>query len=221
MDVTNNLEDTLHAVCRRHLPACAILLVAVATTPCRGAAQEASGILQSASAPEVWADGADLKDPSRARLLSTTATLVPLAVAGAVATIPRGRSQARDVVSGILATAGLLAGPSAGSIYADNWSRARRGMLIRTGGGALALAGVTVLAASAFGGGDDRMGVAGHLVFGSGAAVVVGSAVYDIVRSSVRSVEEHNEAVRTSRSVSVTPWMPGEGGAGLQVRISF
>jgi len=211
----------MHAVRLPHLPTCALVLLAVATAPCQGAAQEASGILQSASAPEVRVDDADLKDRSRARLLSTTATLVPLAVAGAVATVPRGRSQARDVVSGVLATGGLLVGPSAGSIYADDGSRARRGMLIRTGGGVMALLGVTVLAASAFGGGGDGMGAVGYLVFGSGAAVVVGSAAYDIVRSSVRSVEEHNQVVQASQAVSVAPWMPQDGGAGVQVRISF
>jgi len=125
----------MHAVRLPHSPTCALLLIAFAATPGRGTAQETTGILQSASAPEVRSDEAGLKDRSRARLLSTTATLVPLALAGTVATVPRGRSQPRDLVSGVPAAAGLLAGPSAGSIiYAYDGSWARRGMLVRTGG---------------------------------------------------------------------------------------
>ncbi len=187
------------------------------------------GLRADPRAVPAWLEPPEPKSPSRARLyaaLSTTGAFVaaglisPDPSIGATGGEPPRPSRLRTGASRVLMLSGVLFAPSMGSVYAGDWSRTTRGVLTRAGGGALAGTGAVVMLANAFGGRSDLLAGLGAVMLAGGSATVVGSGVYDILISSERSVDEHNEAIRNAGFLSVTPWHPGEGeGVGFRVQV--
>ena len=117
-----------------------------------------------------------------------------------------------------LFVAGILAGPSAGSLYAEDWTRAGQGMLIRGTGAGVAVIGAYVGGIRIF---DDPESV-GQIILFLGLGVVAGSALYDIFGTSVQSVEDYNDQLRGEQSISIMPWFDSETHSpGLRISYNF
>jgi len=116
---------------------------------------------------------------------------------------------------------GLIVGPAFGHFYADNVDRARNGIMLR-GGAAVA---PVVLGALATAGSDEPgsayAGLGVFLVSGIlAAAVIVGSAIYDIVTAD-DAARAHNRS--HDRQLRVTPTVGGSHGdqVGLSVTLQL
>ncbi len=133
------------------------------------------------------------KSKSRARLYSIAATTVPMALAMLNA---RGyRLSEQSGTSIILISAGILVGPSAGSIYADDRALANRSILIRSASAAILVSGHFIKK-------NENLEALGlGLQFSSG-LFLAGHALYDIFFLSAHSVEYHNATIRMEAGLS-------------------
>jgi hypothetical protein len=106
-------------------------------------------------------DSVQLKKPGHAVLISAGATIVLMPVAGM----------------------GIIVGPGAGSVYADDWKRAKTGIGIRS-------VSLILVAGIALSGSKTRNE---KILMNSAGIVLFGSALFDIFYTSVKSVNEYNE----------------------------
>ncbi len=127
------------------------------------------------------------KSVDKAVMLSLLHTIGGMSMSAVLARNSEGRNA--DLVRFVPFMYGVVIGPGAGNLYAEDTRRAYRGILIRTGGIILA----TTAAASGLGGGSSEfLGTNVQTMFFIGALTTVGSMVHSIF-SSRHSVEEYNE----------------------------
>ncbi len=160
----------------------------------------------------------EFKSKTRARLYSVTFTSAPLIFARLNS---RGINLSDQTGTSIaLLSSGILFGPSAGSIYANDWELARNGIFIRTGCSALLLAGHYFRERLED---DEGINIAGLLMQISGGVLLTASSLYDIIFNSAHSVEYHNARVRMEAGLSVHPLFHGNEMPlpGLKVRLSY
>lgn len=135
-----------------------------------------------------------------------------------------GESSFVGTAGGLIALGGFIVGPSAGSIYADDWSRTIRGIIIRSGAFVTAAVGAVFVLDVAFGG-NGSSGELGMIMVIGGTITGVGSMLYDTFFSSRNSVEEYNQRAKLRHgktTVQLYPWMRGNfEGAGLSAKINF
>lgn len=138
-------------------------------------------------------DSLQLKKPGHAVLISAGTSVVLMPVAGL----------------------GIIVGPGAGSIYADDWQRAKLGIGIRS-------ASLILVAGIALSGSKTKNEV---IVMNGAGIVLFGSALFDIFYTSVKSVNEYNEKkLQTQKMITVSaePWMPDhKPGIGLNFKFQF
>lgn len=133
------------------------------------------------------------KSKSRARWYSVAATTVPMALARLNA---RGyRLSEQSGTSIILISSGILVGPSAGSIYADDWALANRSMLIRSVSAAILVSGYYIKK-------NENLEALGLSLQLSSGLLLAGHALYDIIFLTAHSVEYHNARIRMETGLS-------------------
>jgi hypothetical protein len=120
---------------------------------------------------------------------------------------------------------GALGAPSAGSLYARDYARAKTGLAIRSAGAALVVtSGWRQLLSPAF---DIDNPDGGHLRWDAlnltGVGIMAAGAAYSIATAPA-SAEQFNRrsAAATAPLVSITPaYTPATGNVGLQVGVRF
>lgn len=184
--------------------------------------------------PARAAADAEHKSPVRAGFYSLAGTVGPMAAGLALMSLDDwSRSAGRVEVStefdqfgAVLLLGGLVAGPAAGHLYADDGRRARTGLWIRGGATVVGVGAATVVGLDAsldiFAPEEPRLSRTGRIAEGvlTGAIIVIlGSALVDIVTAPL-SAQEYNE--ERSLRVDVAPHVhPRLDRAGLSVRLRF
>ena len=90
-------------------------------------------------------------------------------------------------------------GPSAGSLYADDWGIIRNGVITRSLSLALVITGSILNEQN---GDDDQMLNLGRVLQLTGLGFFAGSALYDTIFVSAHSVEYHNARIRMEMGAS-------------------
>ena len=138
-------------------------------------------------------DSTGLKKTGTAVLLSAGSTIVLAPVAGI----------------------GLIVGPSAGSIYAEDWQAVRWGVGIRT-------ASIGVIAGSALAYDGSLLFDTYMAAFGS---ILLGSIVYDTFFMSRKSVRKYNDQLQSAGrglQLTVRPWAGAQRvSPGISLHIRF
>ncbi len=137
------------------------------------------------------------KSRARARIYSVVFTTVPISLSR-VASKGWALSD-QSITSLFLISSGALFGPSAGSIYADDWSLARNGIYIRSACALVVLAGAVMREKYAD---DSHLKSVGTVAQLTGLGFLAGSALYDIIFVSVHSVDYHNVRIRLDAGIS-------------------
>jgi hypothetical protein len=183
----------------------------VATLIAFAAASVAAQERVAANAPRAGRDSVKMPRAARVPEYQTPQTAAWTSFGAAL--VPTAAGMMTGDRSALLFT-GLVIGPAAGYWYGHVGAKAWPGLLIRTGGFALAMAGAArcsgrSLASCSSGGSAALIG---------GAAVVASSAIYDIatVQGKVRA---HNAAM--SRAAIVPLFSPSERSVGVAVTVGF
>lgn len=151
--------------------------------------------------PEKQGVGAELKSKTRARMYSAASVTVSIALARLNA---RGfRPSEQSGTSLLLLASGLIAGPSAGSMYADDWDLAKKSMLIRS-------CSATALVAGHYMRRNENLESLASGLMLSGAAFLAGHALYDIFFLSAHSVEYYNARLKIQPGLSYHELLPEE-----------
>jgi hypothetical protein len=166
----------------------------------------------------------ELRDPSRARLLSISIPVLTMAASLAVMT---GGDDEAAAVGLPLFLAGAIVGPSTGLWYAGH--QGGKGMLARGGAGLLVMAGIS----SAISGNthdgcsseecerrDDRAEQAAVVFISAGAVAFLASWIYD-VRAAGRIVERNNRAINATLVPTVMPTAVGGQAPGAMLSGTF
>jgi hypothetical protein len=157
------------------------------------------------------------KSPSKALSLSLVSTGVPLIIGLglAVADAPAPA----DTYSAILILGGVVVGPSVGHFYAGNTGHGVLTIGLRSVG----LAGGTLglyLWAIAEVENVESVGALGIIIFVPSAALMLGSAVYDIATAS-GAARKYNEKKRLSRFSIGPTYIAAESTPGIAVKYRF
>lgn len=121
---------------------------------------------------------------------------------------------------------GLLLGPSIGNIYAKDHKAIRNGVLIRLGGAAISIFGLTMIIDGSFGDNmfdktdyDAEKITTGAIVSIGGAVIVAGSALFDIINTGY-NVKEYN--LKNQSQLSLTPaYDPVNNSVGFNLNYKF
>lgn len=155
-----------------------------------------------------FSDNDELKNRSTAILLGLGITSIPIITYAFI-----DSASQYGLITYITGPLWIL-GPSAGLFYANDYSSAGRGLMIRLGG----LAAIGVGAITVFSGSPGL----GALFMAFGAGVSLYSTIRDIFFKAPRAVDEYNENISGSSKVTVAPWFSKTfKSAGLSARISF
>jgi hypothetical protein len=134
-----------------------------------------------------------LKSLSKARRIAVTNTTLAVGTGlGAVALFNNGTIQKTGA---LLTVYGILAGPSTGNFYANDYPRGFAGLAVRTTGAYLMIDATRELFGNTFAdelGVDSKEGSLTDTKMIIGGALVLGSAIYNIL-STTRSVREYNQ----------------------------
>ncbi len=155
----------------------------------------------------------ELKSGSSALLYSLLGTALPVGVGLAAATGNEGPNA--SPAPGLLVFSGAIFGPSLGHFYAGRPGRALGGIGLRVLGGAGMVAGFAMSwdrASDSAGGGD--------VLFGAGAALWIGSAVWDIA-SAPHSARVQNEKARKQRASLGVAAVGASRAPGLRLDVPF
>ncbi|MBP3193978.1 hypothetical protein [Natronogracilivirga saccharolytica] len=136
-----------------------------------------------------------LKSKSRARIHSLVFTAAPVGLSRVASTGWKLSDQ--SIASMILFASGSVIGPSAGSIYANDWGIIGTGVIIRSLSLAFLVTGSFLNEYD-----DQHLQGIGRVMQLGGLAFHVGRATYDIFIVSAHSVEYHNAKVKMGIGVS-------------------
>ena len=147
-------------------------------------------------------DNPELKSKTRAQVYSIAATTVPLVLARLSARGPRLSEQTGTSI--LLFATGVILGPSAGSIYADDWELAGRSIKIRTASTAFSASGYFIRQSNI----SESLGL---IMMVSGGLLLAGHALYDILFLSAHSVNYHNARLRLEAGLTYSNSRAREG----------
>lgn len=139
----------------------------------------------------------ELKSKKTARIYSAVFTAAPIALSRIASNGWKLSDQ--SITSMFLISAGVVLGPSAGSIYANDWNITKNGIISRTASLGLVVGGSLLREQYTD---DNHIRSIGSVMQITGLVVFAGSAIYDIVRVSAHSVEYHNARVRLETGFS-------------------
>ncbi|TVQ66333.1 MAG: hypothetical protein EA363_13075 [Balneolaceae bacterium] len=109
-------------------------------------------------------------------------------------------------------------GPSAGSIYADDWGIIRNGVITRTLSMSLVVTGSILSENHAD---DNHLLSVGRVLQVTGLVFFTGSALYDTIVVSAHSVDYHNANIRMGVGASTVRTLHNEWTAYPDFRIHF
>lgn len=145
--------------------------------------------------PKVDAPGqfetAELKSRSKARMYSAVFTTVPIGLSRIASNGWELSDQ--SITSMFLIASGAIMGPSAGSIYADDWGIIRNGVITRSLSMSLVVAGSILTENHAD---DNHLLSVGRTLQITGLVFFTGSVLYDTIVVSAHSVDYHNANIR-------------------------
>ena len=139
----------------------------------------------------------DLKSKSKARMYSVVFTTVPIGLSRIASNGWKLSDQ--SITSMFLIVSGSVMGPSAGSIYADDWGIIRNGVITRSLSLALIITGSILNEQHS---NDDHLLNLGRVLQFTGLGFFAGSALYDTIFVSAHSIEYHNARVRMEMGAS-------------------
>lgn len=142
-------------------------------------------------------DHLELKSKKAARIYSVVFTAAPLALSRVAS--HGWKLSDQSITSMFLISAGTTFGPAAGSIYAEDWSIIRNGIISRTASLGLMVGGSYLREQYED---DKHRNSIGSVMLITGLVIFTGSAVYDIFRVSAHSVDYYNARVRLRTGVS-------------------
>ena len=148
--------------------------------------------------------------PRAATWLSIGATVLPMAAGAAIA------SRTQRASGNALMVTGVLAGPMIGAWYGGTLSSSWSGALLRTGGVAIAAAGISGCASGTHSLAGCSPG--DETAMFTGAVLALGSAVYELATVGDR-VREHNEA--EARAMVLPLFSPSMRSVGVEVVVGF
>jgi hypothetical protein len=133
----------------------------------------------------------ELKSRPMARIYSAVFTTVPIGLSRFAS---KGwKLSDQSITSMFLLTSGAIFGPSAGSIYADDWGIIRNGIISRSLSMSLMVGGSVLRENHAD---DNHLLSIGRVLQLTGLVFFAGSAIYDTIVVSAHSVDYHNATIR-------------------------
>ncbi len=151
--------------------------------------------------PEIEEEVPEFKSKSLARLHSVAFTTIPLALARLNS---RGyRLPEQSGTSILLIIPAVIVGPSAGSIYSDDWPLARRSIIIRSSTFSMLVSGYFIRQNEDF----EALGLS--LLVSSGLLLAFHS-LYDIIFLSSHSVDYYNARIRMETGLTIHNLIPQE-----------
>ena len=179
------------------------------------------GSLQNAGAQNIQSGDQNLKSVTQARSIALTNTL--LSIGAGVGTVALFDNNTVQKMGAILGVYGIVAAPSTGNFYANDYPRGFAGMGARAIGAILMVDATREIFGQEFGdvlGVDDQKVSATNTKVLIGGAVVLGSIAYNVL-SSKRSVKEFNHSEQQF-SIRMKPAQVGDKIAPtLSANISF
>lgn len=120
---------------------------------------------------------------------------------------------------------GVLFGPSAGNVYAENFESVAKGISLRAGGVGLMAVGVYVgllefMFAAHFKDGERSMGFWPKTLIIGGAGLIIYSWVFDYFKSA-KNVREYNSGYEKPAFALSPVYFPKEKAPGISVSLSF
>ena len=208
---------------RISLVLCAVLVLARPTPalPQATAADAAPLSASTADAAHLSAPAAAPKSASRAQLLS----IGHMAVASSVGWLLMRDgvdSQLKGDVGYWLFAYGALVAPSAGNFYAGDKARVKRGLMIRSAGGALVAASMWRQIFTTFNVDNPDARLHWDALNATGFAIITAGAAYSLATAPA-SVDAYNRKTSGDRPrVTVAPsFAPATLAAGIQVEVRF
>lgn len=142
-------------------------------------------------------EATDFKSKSNARMYSAVFTSVPIGMSRIASNGWKLSDQ--SITSMFLLVSGSIMGPSAGSIYADDWSIIRNGVITRSLSLALVITGSILNEQH---NNADNLLILGRVLRFTGLGIFAGSAFYDTIFVSAHSVEYQNARIRMEMGAS-------------------
>ena len=153
----------------------------------------------------------NLKSENAALALSALGTLIPVALG--VATVGASEGPDGSLLPGIMIISGILVGPSLGYFYGGLPWRGLASIGLRVGGTVAVGAAIAISW-------DNPDNSSAEMLAWSGAALLVGSMVYDIA-SVKRTIRKHNRSLG-GKALIVTPaYFAISGAPGIRMQIKF
>ena len=157
-----------------------------------------------------------LKSRSRARMLSAVFTTVPIGLSRFAS---KGWELSdQSITSMFLIASGAIMGPSAGSIYADDWGIIRNGVITRSLSMSLVVAGSILTENHAD---DNHLLSVGRTLQITGLVFFTGSVLYDTIVVSAHSVDYHNANIRMGVGASTVGTLLNEYTVYPDFRINY
>lgn len=154
------------------------------------------------------------KSVGTARLTAFTATFATAGM-GIIFTTTRQDSPKFPIL------AGFIIGPSAGSVYATDWSGVARGFVYRTAAAGMIYAGLH-LESNNKGPFGSQISEFNDLILISGTVFMGARIVYDIFTTSEKSVDRYNSLLNRQPRFSVAPYAnPADKQIGLYANFRF
>lgn len=154
------------------------------------------------------------KSVGTSRLTAFTATFATAGM-GIIFTATRSDSPKFPVL------AGFIIGPSAGSVYATDWSGVARGFAYRTAAAGMIYVGLHLTSNNEGPFGSEVTGF-NDLILISGTVFLGVRIVYDIFTTSEKSVDRHNSMHNGQSRFSLTPFAnPADNQIGLHANLRF
>lgn len=178
------------------------------------AAQSPTTASNGTSTSETLMNGSDARDPDKALLLSATQTVFPFAIS----TFLINGKGGNESLGYLLASYGLLVGPSTGYMYGRNSNQAFGGFMLRALGGIVVTAGGIVFNDNLFSSSRSK-GLLGIGLMITGGGIITYSIIADIVRVK-SAVMERNAFYATKNVITMVPIYAGsEDGYGFALRV--
>jgi hypothetical protein len=166
--------------------------------------------------PPTHYKASELKSRSTARMYSAVFTTVPIGLSRFASNGWQLSDQ--SITSMFLIASGAIFGPSAGSIYAEDWGIIRNGVISRSLSMSLIVTGSILNEKHS---NDNHLSSLGRVFQISGLVFFAGSALYDAIIVSAHSVDYYNASIRMGVGTSAVSKFHDEWNIYPDFRVQF